>query len=101
MGQRWEPRLRELIHELDAGTIDTKEFPPLRQSQAVFRAMPTEARESRRIRERIVVIFVIGGITLPEVRVVHETSNALGIEVFLGGSCMLTPSALLNSRKNI
>lgn len=101
---RWQPRLRDLLEELARGVADQEAFPQLRRHQApslpparggasVAAAVPQQVRA--------VAVFVVGGITLPEVRAAHEASRALGVEAFVGGSCLLTPAALLGALRSL
>uniref|UniRef100_A0A0G4IBN5 Uncharacterized protein n=1 Tax=Chromera velia CCMP2878 TaxID=1169474 RepID=A0A0G4IBN5_9ALVE len=42
-----------------------------------------------------IIIFVLGGVTFAEMRSAYEISNALGVEVFIGGTSVMTPRHLL------
>ncbi|CAE8686731.1 unnamed protein product, partial [Polarella glacialis] len=62
--RRWEPRLLGLLGELSAGALDPAEFPSLRRAPAAASAAPSVGRGG----VASVAIFVVGGITLPEIR---------------------------------
>merc|ERR1712039_746215 len=81
--RRWEPRLAELIEELGSrGTLDEKEFPALERIVPTT-ALGTQAAAngpmSGQTRIARVVIFVVGGVTIPEIRVAHEAAQKSGI----------------------
>lgn len=86
---RWEPRLRQLLEDLAAGTLDPQEFPECRPPEHSVTFDP--------VGHRALIVFVVGGVTLPEARVAHEFSAALGIEAFVGGNCLLTPGTFLQA----
>jgi syntaxin-binding protein 1 len=41
------------------------------------------------------VVFVVGGVTLGECREIAKLESQYGVEIILGGSCILTPNRLL------
>merc|ERR1712151_960421 len=89
---RWEPRLLGLLEELAAGTIGTSEFPVLGES-----ASPPKIGAAGADRHTTLVVFVVGGVTLPEVRVAHELSRSSNLEVYIGGNSILTAETLLRA----
>lgn len=100
--RRWQPRVRKLIEELARGAVDPREFPELRRSRSssMLSIRPGTASAAS-TQARNVTVFIVGGVTLPEVRAAHEAARALGIEVFVGGSCMLTPAALASDLRGL
>ncbi|CAJ1392380.1 unnamed protein product [Effrenium voratum] len=81
---RWRPRLATLLQDLAAGNLDPAHFRCLRSQNLAGRVHSS------------VVIFVVGGITLPEIRATHEVAAALpGTQAYIGGSCLLTPRQLV------
>jgi len=98
--RRWEPRLRHLIEEIVHDSLDRWEFPEMRSrpgGAALFLDSLGSSSTSTIGSNgdgHCVIIFVVGGITLPEARIAHEVSRSLGVEAFVGGSCLLRPEAL-------
>ncbi len=45
----------------------------------------------------LVVVFVVGGVTLAEVREIHELSEHFQVDIILGGSTILTPKRLIEA----
>lgn len=80
---RFEPWLYEVVENAARNDLGG-EFRPVLEAKAA----PD--------RPKAVVVFIVGGITLSEIRVAHQASKALGVEVFLGGSCVLTPDLVVN-----
>ncbi|CAJ1342417.1 unnamed protein product [Effrenium voratum] len=81
---RWRPRLATVLQDLAAGNLDPAHFRCLRSQNLAGRVHSS------------VVIFVVGGITLPEIRATHEVAAALpGTQAYIGGSCLLTPRQLV------
>eukprot|EP00927_Polykrikos_kofoidii_P053891 TRINITY_DN48414_c0_g1_i1.p1 TRINITY_DN48414_c0_g1~~TRINITY_DN48414_c0_g1_i1.p1 ORF type:complete len:655 (-),score=127.78 TRINITY_DN48414_c0_g1_i1:234-2147(-) len=85
---RWEPRILDYIQEAAKGNIESVDFKLVPEKK--------QARSSGATRQAVVV-FVVGGICSSEVRIAHEAARTLDTEVFVGGSCMLTPSLVLKA----
>eukprot|EP00913_Durusdinium_trenchii_P029058 g27246.t1 len=83
---RWRPRVANLLQDAAAGNLDNSQFRCMRSPNGVVGHAPNSS----------VVVFVLGGITLPEVRAAHEVTAQLpGIQAYVGGNCLLTPSSFL------
>lgn len=92
--RRWDPRLLELFADMVKGTLDQTEFKECRREGP----KPPQSPPAGQPRPGAAfAIFVIGGITASEVRIVHEVSQKLKIDAYLGGSCMLTPASLVTA----
>lgn len=46
-------------------------------------------------------VFIVGGVTLSEMRVAHRTSARLGRDVFLGGTSLQTPARFLRAAADL
>jgi syntaxin-binding protein 1 len=55
------------------------------------------AGNSQKSEKQKIVVFVVGGVTLAEIREVHELSQHFGVEILLGGSTILTPKRLIEA----
>eukprot|EP00434_Breviolum_minutum_P042407 symbB.v1.2.037744.t1/scaffold5652.1/size24899/1 len=62
---RWRPRLANLLQDMAAGSLDSGQFRCMRNLNRVASRSPNSS----------VVIFVVGGITLPEIRAAHEAAR--------------------------
>mmetsp|Transcript_105652 Transcript_105652/g.297189 ORF Transcript_105652/g.297189 Transcript_105652/m.297189 type:complete len:658 (+) Transcript_105652:62-2035(+) len=82
---RWEPWIAEIFEEAISGMLDTTRF----------NHWPIDTTEEA--RKPGVVVYVIGGVSLQEVRTAHDISKRLGIEAYVGGSSMLTPNHFLET----
>lgn len=91
--RRWVPRLCGVLEELAHGRLDTDAFPELGRRERQY--LRDGALETLGATGQIVVFF-IGGVSLPEVRVAHEAVETFGFEVFVGGSCIVEPRDLLD-----
>jgi len=107
---RFEPNLRYMLEEQCQGTLDPVVFPAVKPhldntggqsiaSETSLRSAskPTWASQrsqSQKPRQRLIV-FMAGGATYAESRTCYEVSQALGKEVFLATSHMLTPKVFL------
>eukprot|EP00922_Rhytidocystis_sp_ex-Travisia-forbesii_P035711 GHVS01052979.1.p1 GENE.GHVS01052979.1~~GHVS01052979.1.p1 ORF type:complete len:135 (+),score=19.56 GHVS01052979.1:80-484(+) len=46
------------------------------------------------------IVFVLGGVTFAETRSAYEVARETKTDVFIGGSCVLTPSCLIQLLKD-
>eukprot|EP00929_Paragymnodinium_shiwhaense_P101413 TRINITY_DN64507_c0_g1_i1.p1 TRINITY_DN64507_c0_g1~~TRINITY_DN64507_c0_g1_i1.p1 ORF type:complete len:673 (+),score=157.01 TRINITY_DN64507_c0_g1_i1:76-2094(+) len=90
---RWEPRLYDIVEDALRGQLDASEFKTMPERKSAVGRTPTAQRQA-------VVVFIVGGVSLPEVRSAHEISAKLGVEVFVGGSFMLTPTIVLGALRD-
>jgi len=84
---RWQPKIASMFNDA-AGATQSSQVRCLRGDPSAGRTPGSS-----------VAIFVIGGITLPEIRAAHEAAAAppLGLRAYIGGSCLLTPNSLLEA----
>eukprot|EP00439_Symbiodinium_sp_Y106_P069127 s2456_g11.t2 len=121
---RFEPRLKEILEQLVEDRLSLEEFPVLQSAADDFglreagaaTAEPLGAPviqakddwsftsvsgglESEHAVSHRVVVFVIGGFTLSELRVAAEVEQKMprGTEVIVGGTSLLTPKRLLRT----
>jgi len=88
--RRYQPRCRELLEDACAGRLDAGDFVELGA-----RASGPSAAAST---PKSVVLFIVGGLSLPEVRIAKEVASAqTGTEIFVGGSCLLTPQKVVDA----
>ncbi|CAK0862051.1 unnamed protein product, partial [Prorocentrum cordatum] len=66
-------------------------------TSVVFPMLPGEPLAASSATCGLVVVFIAGGVTMPEVRVAHEVARDLGTEVYVGGSTILTPGSFLST----
>eukprot|EP00928_Gymnodinium_smaydae_P033214 TRINITY_DN23848_c0_g7_i1.p1 TRINITY_DN23848_c0_g7~~TRINITY_DN23848_c0_g7_i1.p1 ORF type:complete len:691 (-),score=103.42 TRINITY_DN23848_c0_g7_i1:109-2181(-) len=93
---RYEPLLTKIIEGAYRQELDDTLFqmlPPRAHFSNSTDAKETETKE----KQRCVVVYVVGGVTLPEARVAQQASQSLGIEAFVGGCTLLTPSLAMDS----
>ncbi|CAE7658433.1 ARF1 [Symbiodinium pilosum] len=84
---RWQPKIATMFSELAGPT-----------QSAHVRCLRGESSMAGRVHGSSVAIFVVGGITLPEIRAAHEATAAIpGLQAYIGGSCLLTPTSLLEA----
>eukprot|EP00914_Ancora_sagittata_P014534 GHVO01028394.1.p1 GENE.GHVO01028394.1~~GHVO01028394.1.p1 ORF type:complete len:137 (-),score=12.91 GHVO01028394.1:177-536(-) len=50
---------------------------------------------------RKVVIFVVGGITMSEMRCAYEVARQHEVDLYLGGSTILTPRSVIQQLKSV
>lgn len=85
--RRVQPRLRKVMEAAAKGTLDGSDFTEVPAQPSSLRGVSKSFSEPC----RHIIVFVVGGVSLPEARAAHEIASALNSEVFIGGSCMLTP----------
>ena len=112
---RFQPLVMDLLEDYSSGTLSKAEYPYVREpdnSETNNKPIPIKsARTSRsttatvgetsdmlsrkvenslHLGKRRLVVFIIGGATRAELRVVHRLTSYLGREVVLGSTHMLT-----------
>merc|ERR1712136_458615 len=109
---RFEPRIKELVVQLCSGKLSHDEFPLLKGSaagapfsvaQSACPAMPDDwsftpfiQADTVAVSQRVIV-FVLGGITHSEIRVVEELrAEYPQIELSLGGTAVITPRRIMD-----
>lgn len=122
---RFEPRLKEILEQLVEDRLSLEEFPVLQSTADDFGLREAGAATAEPLGAPViqakddwsftsvsggleiehaevshrVVVFVIGGFTLSELRVAAEVEQKMprGTEVIVGGTSLLTPKRLLRT----
>ncbi|GMH46102.1 hypothetical protein BSKO_14066 [Bryopsis sp. KO-2023] len=123
---RFQPLLVDLLESLVAGTLSTEAFPyvrpptkegstgttagvaSVRSNTSTFSwarkqkdsTKPEVASGGQQSAPRLIV-FVIGGITRSEMRVVHKLSESLNYDIVIGGTSAETPKSFINRLANL
>lgn len=107
---RWTPVIKDVMEDAIENKLDSKDWPYCSRcpptwngSGAVSARQKPRAscREERRSGARLIV-FVIGGVTLSEMRSAYEVSDAYkSCEVVIGSTHILTPRRLLEEVKSL
>ncbi|EUD68456.1 hypothetical protein C922_00852 [Plasmodium inui San Antonio 1] len=116
---RYEPNIRDIITELHEDTLHRGHFPfvdPNRGSSStsnhvkeqnasagkksnvtrgtMWEFKSVERKETQTGSRKKIILFILGGITFPEIRQAYELSEQLGVDVYLGGTSLLTSEVL-------
>ncbi|CAL2042086.1 unnamed protein product [Caenorhabditis brenneri] len=102
---RWDPKLRNLIQDIQQKRLDERGFKFLGQKTISENRAATSARYGggligRPKERRKIIVFVIGGITYSEIRTVYEMSEQTNTTIILGSNTVLTPSQFLMSLRS-
>lgn len=102
---RWEPKIKNLIQELQQKRLDEREFKFLGQKNITEHRTATSARyggglTGRPREKRKIIIFIVGGITHSEIRTAYEMSEATNTTVILGSDTILTPAQFSDSLRH-
>ncbi|CAG0919469.1 unnamed protein product [Notodromas monacha] len=111
---RWTPLLKDIMEDAIEDKLDKNHFPYLaggRASGSSYRSAPTSARYGQWHNDKSqakvknvprLIVFVIGGISMSEMRTAYEvTKQALNWEVLIGGTSVLTPETFLRNLKEL
>ncbi|GAB67414.1 syntaxin binding protein, partial [Plasmodium cynomolgi strain B] len=113
---RYEPNIKEIITELHEDTLHRGQYPfvdgdrgsshhgkdqnasagkkPNVTRGTVWEFKSVERKEGQRGGGKKIIIFILGGITFPEIRQAYELSEQLAVDVYLGGTSLLTSEVL-------
>jgi len=109
---RYVPPLKRIMEEAWTSGLNTLEFPFTRPPSA----SPDDVHLTEGTRKaklaaanganvtatgRRLIVFVLGGVTYSEARGMHEVAAALGRDMILGSTSMLTPQSYLASLKQM
>eukprot|EP00128_Syssomonas_multiformis_P012628 Colp12_sorted_trinity150504_noHs@1022 len=117
---RWVPVLKDVLEDCTDDKLDKDEFAYVRESDASksaadsgpavasARTRPgwanknkdkTGAKETGKATESRngppLFVFVLGGLTYSEMRVAYEVGKAKNRDIYIGGTCLLTPQMFL------
>ncbi|SBT38702.1 syntaxin binding protein, putative [Plasmodium ovale wallikeri] len=117
---RHEPNIKDIILELHDNVLHKGQFPyvdnnidrnikqcntsPERKKQNVSRGTvwdfksDTNKSAEEAIKKKI-IIFIIGGITYPEIKHIYELSERLDLDIYLGGTALLTSNVIFKQFK--
>ncbi|MEW5299817.1 MAG: hypothetical protein WDW36_002793 [Sanguina aurantia] len=112
---RFSPLMQDILEDMVAGRLSAEEFPYVRAPEnadefAAASKQPASARQARSALNwtrrapggaeaaagppaRRLVVFVIGGASRSEMRVVHALSRSLGRDIILGSTSIETPTS--------
>jgi len=103
---RFVSRVTDLCEQALGGSLDENEFPflegPRSAQKSVRAASGTSAAaqwglvsaKADELKSRLIV-FVVGGVTLNELRTTQQLANNLSSDIYVGGSTVLTPKRLI------
>lgn len=114
---RYEPNIKDIIIELHEDTLHRGQFPFVDGSRGpsshhvkdqnasegnktnvtrgtVWGFKSVERKDAQMANRKKIIIFILGGITFPEIRQAYELSEQLSVDVYLGGTCLLTSEVL-------
>lgn len=102
---RWDPKIRNLIQEIQQKRLDEREFKFLGQKTTTDSRAATSARYGggligRPKERRKIIIFIVGGMTYSEIRTAYELSEKTNTTIILGSDAVLTPSQYLKSLRS-
>lgn len=89
---RYIPEIQHVIARVVAGTLEEEKFPTLHEG-------PSSNTQKAVTEDRRIVVYVVGGITLSEMRVVYDISEKTKANIYLGGDSILVPSAIFDNMK--
>lgn len=90
---RWQPSIQQLVEDVTQGTLNSVRYPEVVRSCNGCGGDVVDDLLAQ-LPDRVVV-FILGGVTLPEARVVNTAFHGLSTEVFVGGSCVMTASYMI------
>ncbi|GAW81886.1 syntaxin binding protein [Plasmodium gonderi] len=119
---RHEPNIKDIIIEMHHDTLNKALFPfvdnnrkmddsPEKNISSVKKQnvtrgtvweFKTEENNPMQIgNKKKIILFIIGGITFPEIRQIYELSEQLHVDIYLGGTSLLTSGVLFDQFKKI
>ncbi|SCN58798.1 syntaxin binding protein, putative [Plasmodium chabaudi adami] len=51
-------------------------------------------------KKKKIIVFILGGITFPEIKIIYELSKQINVDLYLGGTSILTTNLIFNQFKN-
>ncbi|SOV74677.1 syntaxin binding protein, putative [Plasmodium sp. gorilla clade G3] len=113
---RHEPIIKDIILDIYNDNLDKDYFPHVEPThlqeiktghpsyenkQNVSRGtiwdFKTENKnQTKKEKKRKILIFIIGGITYPEIKQIYEMSNELDLDIYLGGTNLLTSKVIFD-----
>ncbi|ORM40593.1 Protein transport protein sec1 [Babesia sp. Xinjiang] len=93
---RFMPEIRHIIGRILAGTLDEQRFPSLSTASS---QTPLRGRTPIKPKGRV-IIYVLGGITFSEMRIMYDMASRTGADVYLGGDSIIVPSGLIEDMRH-
>ncbi|XP_055386762.1 protein ROP isoform X2 [Condylostylus longicornis] len=105
---RWTPVIKDVMEDCIEDKLDSRHFQFLagRNQNPTYHAAPTSARYGHWHKDKTqtavknvprLIVFVVGGVSMSEMRCAYEVTNAVkNWEVIVGSSHILTPEIFLN-----
>lgn len=84
----YTPILKDIISNLIDDTLDENEFPKLDDTQ-INNTKHSKITKFKKYKGGIIVIFICGGITLSEIRVIRELIKNTGVPIVIGSDFII------------
>jgi len=91
---RYVSHTEEVITSICKGSADLESYPFVEEPKIQSK------RGAREMGRPKMVVFIIGGVTLAEIRAAHQLSEALQYDIVIGGTGLLTPKRVMNCLHN-
>ena len=98
---RYVTPMKRLLEDALTTGLPTSEYPFVRGTPDDGESKGKKAGGTVAVTGRRLIVFVLGGLTHSEIRGMHEVARALGREIILGTTDMLTPSSYLLGLKDL
>lgn len=87
---RYMPEIRHIISRAVSGTLEDEKY--------AFVKKPPSTPDGVVAHTGRTIVYVIGGVSFSEMRIVYEMTDKLKAEVFLGGDSIIVPSQMLDKQ---
>ena len=104
---RFEPRLKFLLEDFCQNRLSEEDVPFFDGNRLPSGIAPPSDREDRksnglpsRVKPRVVV-FVVGGLTYSETRVVYQVAAKYDVDMYAGGDGLVSPCAFFKGLQSV